>query len=247
MNPIFQIQFNNRHIAQAVKFNRGEQLKPCVDSFNLLSNSNSQRPILVLVGGASGMTPQDLEQLSFFFSHVICPLVEHHQGIVIDGGTDAGVMRLMGEARLHTGSTFPLIGVVAQGTVCLPQQHPPLLADYAVLEPNHTHFILVPGGLWGDESPWMAKTATLLTSRKSFTILVNGGNIAWQDVANSVKADRPVLVVAGSGRTADALAQAIAGNRDQERANQLVDSGLLSAVQLQGDLEALKARIQDYF
>ena len=93
----------------------------------------------------------------------------------------------------------------------------------------------------------MAKTATLLTSRKSFTILVNGGNIAWQDVANSVKDDRPVLVVAGSGRTADALAQAIAGNRDQERANQLVDSGLLSAVQLQGDLEALKARIQDYF
>ncbi|MFZ4667573.1 MAG: hypothetical protein ACOYME_14200 [Prochlorotrichaceae cyanobacterium] len=247
MSNIFQIQFRNRHIAYAVKFNRGEQLKPCVDSFNLVSNPNCQRPILVLVGGASGMTPNDLEQLSLFFSDVICPLVEHRQGIVIDGGTDAGVMRLMGEARDRTGSTFPLIGVAAQGTVCLPQQHPPILPDYAVLEPNHTHFILVPGGLWGDESPWMAQTATLLTSRKSLTILVNGGKIAWQDVANSVKADRPVLVLAGSGRTADELAKAIVGDRGNPWANQLVDSGLLSAVELQSDLEELKAQIQVYF
>lgn len=247
MSNIFQIQFSNRRIAQAVKFNRGEQLKPSVDSFNLVSNPHCPRPILVLVGGASRMTPNDLEQLSLFFSDVICPLVEHHQGIVIDGGTDAGVMRLMGEARDRTGSTFPLIGVAAQGTVCLPQQHPPILPDYAALEPNHTHFILVPGGLWGDESPWMAKTATLLTSRKSFTILVNGGNIAWQDVANSVKADRPVLVLAGSGRTADELAKAIVGDRGNPWANQLVDSGLLSAVELQSDLEELKAQIQVYF
>ena len=246
MSNVFQIQFSNRHIAQAIKFSRGEQFKRSVDAFSLTTDPTLQRPVLVLVGGASGLTEDYLTNLSLFFTEIICPLVEARQGIVIDGGTDAGVMRLMGEARHQMGCTFPLIGVAAQGTVCLPQQSPPVLADYALLEPHHTHFILVPGAIWGDESPWIAQTATLLTSAKSVTLLVNGGKIAWQDVSNSVKVDRPVLVLAGSGRTADELAQAIGGDRSNQRANQLVDSGLLSIVELQPNLDRLRSEIKAY-
>ena len=36
---------------------------------------------------------------------------------------------------------------------------------------------------------------------------MEGGAIAWDDVVESVAARRQVIVVAGSGRTADALAQ----------------------------------------
>lgn len=248
MSSAFQIQFKNSHVAQAIKFTRRDHLISALGSLTLPHRERSPRPVLVLVGGASGMTSAYLEQLSAFFTEVICPVMEAHQGLVIDGGTDAGIMSLMGKSRQGTHSTFPLIGVAAQGTVCLPQQMPPAdFSDYALLEPHHTHFVLVPGSLWGDEAPWIAEVANVLTRHRSLTLLVNGGKISWQDVSYSVRAQRPVLVLAGSGRTADELALAIGGDRGNQRANQLVDSGLLAAVQLQTDLEELKGQIDQYF
>jgi hypothetical protein len=245
MSQAFQIQFKNAHIAQAIKFTRRDHLSSALESLTFPPTERSHRPVLVLVGGASGMTSDYLEQLSDFFTAVICPILEAHQGVVIDGGTDAGIMSLMGKSRQKTQSTFPLIGVAAQGTVCLPQQMPPArFADFALLEPHHTHFVLVPGTLWGDEAPWIAEVANVLTVDRSVTLLVNGGKISWQDVSYSVRAKRPVVVLAGSGRTADELAVAIGGDRSNLRANQLVDSGLLSAVQLQQDLEYLKHEIE---
>lgn len=266
MSDAFQIQFKNAHVAQAIKFTRQTPLESALANLDLWPAVAGEvpgtvpgevpeevagtvaGPVLVLVGGASGLTADYIDRLSAFFAEVICPLMEAHQGLVIDGGTDAGIMRLMGHSYRATGSTFPLIGVAASGTVCLPEQYPPLtFADFAFLEPNHTHFVLVPGLLWGDESPWIAEVANLLTLDKSLTLLVNGGKISWQDVTYSVRAQRPVLVLAGSGRTADELALAIGGDRSNQRANQLVDSGLLSTVQLQGDWQRLKGEIDRYF
>ena len=134
MSQAFQIQFKNAHIAQAIKFNRQDHLISALKSLTFPPTGRSSRPVLVLVGGASGMTPDYLEQLSDFFTAVICPILEAHQGLVIDGGTAAGIMSLMGQSRHQTRSTFPLIGVAAQGTVCLPQQPPPAhFADFAFL------------------------------------------------------------------------------------------------------------------
>ena len=64
----------------------------------------------------------------------------------------------------------------------------------------------------------------------SLTILVDGGETAWEDVAESVRAGRQVVVVDGSGRVADILAAALAGTESEERALSLVSSGLLRAV-----------------
>lgn len=62
------------------------------------------------------------------------------------------------------------------------------------------------------------------------TVLVNGGQIAYDDVERSVQAGRRVVVVAGSGRTADALAGAVDGGQSDERAMALAASGLVSSV-----------------
>jgi hypothetical protein len=61
------------------------------------------------------------------------------------------------------------------------------------------------------------------------TVLVNGGDTAWEDVRHSVEAGRPAIAVAGSGRTADRLAQALRGEIADERAIALSASGLLRA------------------
>jgi SLOG in TRPM, prokaryote len=139
-------------------------------------------------------------------------------------------MRLLGEARSGARADFPLIGVAAAGTVTLPGGQPPR-DDAAMLDPDHTHLVLVPGDDWGAETSWIAQVATdLAGSKLSATVLVNGGEIAYSDVERSLDAGRPVLTVEGSGRTADQLAAAVQGRPADERAVALVKSGLIQAV-----------------
>jgi hypothetical protein len=163
---------------------------------------------------------------SLLRDHVL-PLLEDLRAVVVDGGTDAGVMRVMGMATHETGLEVPLIGVAAAGTVLVPGR--PAAADAADLEPHHTAFLLVPGDAWGDESPWLGAVASAIGG-PSATLLVNGGDIAYEDAQHSVDAGRHVVVAAGTGRTADALAAALRGESVDRRAVTLARSGLVRAV-----------------
>jgi hypothetical protein len=136
-------------------------------------------------------------------------VAEQNAAVVIDGGTDAGVMALMGQARAKLGGTFPLLGVAASGTIDLDLTlgRSTESGYQAPLEPHHSHFLLVPGDNWGDEALWISDVATALADpARCVTVLVNGGPIARDDVRHSLDAKRPVLVVAGTGRLADELA-----------------------------------------
>lgn len=114
----------------------------------------------------------------------------------------------------------------------LPNQPPPA-EDACALEPHHTHFVLVPGSQWGDESAWIAQIPTVLSGGlPSVTVLINGGEITWKDAQESVKAKHPIVAIAGSGRTADILVAALNGTVEDDRAPAVVDSGLLQAVDL---------------
>ncbi len=171
---------------------------------------NTARPgaLVVLVGGAGGISLGEMQSLRPLFVNVLAPLAQSLGAVVVDGGTDAGVMRLMGQARSEIGAEFPLIGVAAAGTVALPGGEP-FRPKASPLESHHTHFVLVPGSEWGDESPWLDRMANSLARRcPRITVLINGGNISRKDVENSLASKRPVLVVAGTGRLADELGAA---------------------------------------
>jgi hypothetical protein len=62
--------------------------------------------------------------------------------------------------------------------------------------------------------------------RSSVTVLINGGEVAYTDVTASLRSGRPVVVLAGSGRTADAIARARAGNGGDDRAVEIAASPL---------------------
>lgn len=239
MQEPFQVSFSNGSAAVALKPQHKENLKFLLRQLGLYRS----RPTLVIVGGASRLSQEDMEKLRALFVKVLAPLAEAMDAYVIDGGTDAGVMQMMGHARTVTGATFPLVGVVPIGVATLPNQEPPC-EDAAPLEPHHTHFMLVPGSKWGDESPWIAELASALTNGlPSVTVLINGGEITWQDAAASVGEKRPIVVIAGSGRTADILVSALHGNLQDDRAGALVSSGLLQAVNLT-NFDTLAAEIQ---
>ena len=167
------------------------------------------RTTLVIVGGASGLDEDQKVQLNGLFHRVLAPLAEDPQLYVLDGGTDAGAMRPTGQARTSINGTFPLVGVAPRSLVNLPD-HPVAHPDASTLEPNHTHCILVPGAQWGDESPWISEIATHLSGHhESMTILINGGSVTVQDAYASVAAGRDIVIVAGTGRIADDIAQAL--------------------------------------
>lgn len=236
-----QFQFQNRLMADGIYLSEATKIATALHHLGIKPSC----PTLVVVGGASGLTDNDLERLRSLFKEVICPIANTAGFVVVDGGTDAGVMRLMGQARAETGGTFPLIGVVVKAKVRLPNA-PAADEDAADLEPHHTHFLLVPGKEWGEESSWIAEVATVLADgHPSITLLINGGAIALhQDVPNSLDHNRPVLVVAGSGRAADRLAAALSEPASDLELQSLVKSGLLHTIRLTDGLDAIRAAVQ---
>ena len=190
----------------------------------------SQAPVLVVIGGAGRLDTAELRRLTPLFTDGLAPAIEKVGAVAVDGGTDAGVMRLLGDAREAKSATFPLVGVVAEGTVHLPGTASSR-TDAANLEPHHTHFVLVPGDQWGDESSWITATASRLAgAAPSLTVLVNGGDIAYRDASLSVEAGRPLVVIRGSGRAADEIASAIRAEPSDPRAHQIVTSRLVTYV-----------------
>ena len=167
------------------------------------------RPVLACVGGAGGMSTEVLRSTGGVLELVL-RLLDEFGGAVVDGGTDAGVMRLAGQARARTGVQVPLVGVAAAGTVRLAPDEPDG-GERAALQPDHTHVVLVPGSTWGDESPWLsAVTAALADGHPTATLVVNGGEITYRDIDHSLEAGRPVVVLAGTGRAADDIARSAA-------------------------------------
>jgi hypothetical protein len=199
-----KITFPNNNVAIIIQAEEQNDIRHTVEATGL----NNTLPVLVVVGGASGVTRYQKQVIDHIMEQV-ATLAEDIGAAIVDGGTDAGIMASIGQARQKNQLDFPLVGVAVQNLVTWPGQSP---ADSSgpkryPLEPNHSHFILVPGEDWGDESLSIAQVGTeLARGQMSVTLLVNGGKIAEEDMAHSLDANRPVMVLAGTGRLADELA-----------------------------------------
>jgi SLOG in TRPM, prokaryote len=238
MSEPFPIGFQGGQTATAVRVDQPSDLPAALAALGL----HAPRLVVVLVGGAALMRARDLDRLRPLFERGLVPVAERLGAVVIDGGTDAGVMHLIGRARTRAAARFPLVGVPAVGAVRFPGKHPRTRRRWPLgkllgarrrwpLDAHHPHFVLVPGAEFGEEAPWIARVATELAGGwPSVTVLVNGGEIAYPDVACSLHAGRPVLALAGSGRTADQLASAARGGPADERAVRLAASGLVEVV-----------------
>jgi hypothetical protein len=100
------------------------------DGLKLLGFSGNH-PAIVIVGGAGGMTEDDIEKVRVFFEKQLVPFASSKDAVVIDGGTDSGVMAAIGRAVKAAGEVVPLIGVAAREVEMIE----------TFLEQNHSHFI----------------------------------------------------------------------------------------------------------
>lgn len=165
--------------------------------------------VVMITGGADELAENLKPQLEQLFSRGIARAAADVQAIIIDGGTQSGVMSLMGQAVADRGRLSPLIGVAPAPKVTYPGG--PTEASIeggAALDPNHSYFVLVEAPEWGDEVGLMYGLAEELSQNgAAITVLVNGGPVAKDEVLNSVRHHWPIIVIEGSGRLADDIAR----------------------------------------
>jgi hypothetical protein len=191
---ISQISFKGDNTVKAAYISDNIDINKAIEELKI----PHPETVLVLVGGAGGIGWLDKFPMRKAIG-IVTRLAEETHSVVIDGGTQAGIMTEIGKQRKRNKFSFPLIGVVFDSL--LMKEEPK-----SILDPNHTHFFLIPGEDWGDESEWISKIATTIAGdKKSITILVNGGKISRTDVEYSLMENRPTFVMRGTGRLADEI------------------------------------------
>ncbi len=167
-------------------------------------------PVIVLIGGEVNKMQAEPTRQAI---ETISQTAEDINAVVLCGGTDMGIMADIGQIRARQRYKFPLVGITPEKLVSWPGG--PQSAKFLwwaerrwPLEPHYSHFILVPGGEFGDESPWIVDAATLLSKgRRSVTLLMNGGEVSRKDIELSLEKGRPVIALSRTGRLADELAR----------------------------------------
>lgn len=254
MQKAFNYMFPNEQTAKVLNVPDGLDYADSLAALEL----KGPVPSMVIIGGASKMSPESKIRVSQLFSQVLAPIAESYGITVLDGGTDAGVIQMMGQARHHISGSFNLVGVAPKAKVSLPghtinSDDDNENRDLIHLEENHTHFALIPGVHWGKESPWLANFALLLArSYPSITILINGGTISLSDLMENLSVGRQAIVIAGSGRLADDIANTISGSAPSEDSaiRNLVKTyypSKLSVFELTDSLDVLTKQLKSHF
>ena len=205
----FNISFPNGNVTPAVQVESYTDPRLIAEAFGLTTASAT----MFISGGAAHMTDESIDITRTIVERGIVKFAMDHNVIVIDGGTEAGIMQMIGEARQKLNATFPLIGCAPKDKVIYPGAKISGDLTRTPLQDDHSHFVLVNADHWGAESDIIVGLTRQLAQgkRPSTGVLINGGAIAQYDIyIASARGDNPipVVVLEGSGRTADSIASA---------------------------------------
>ena len=103
----FAIQFEDGLPAMGIRASHYEDARSLARRLEL----SESRPVIFVLGGAGGMSADDMETICPFIESILIDYVLDHGVALVDGGTQAGVMQLLGDARQRRSATFPLVGV----------------------------------------------------------------------------------------------------------------------------------------
>jgi hypothetical protein len=159
------------------------------------------------------MEENDLEATRRFWIEAVCPLAQTYRLLVIDGGTDSGTAHILGETRMAINGTFPLVGVVPECCISYPGS-PAHSEDAFDLDASHSHFILVQGERFGDESALLVGLLQA-AGRPGAAFVINGGDIVFAEIKLHAAQRNQIITLKGSGRIADQLAQPTSEERRQ--------------------------------
>jgi hypothetical protein len=163
------------------------------------------RPVIAVFGGADSLG-DDAERLAIAVIGPGIASAAHTTGAtIVDGGTAAGVMAIVGDAVANRVGARPvLLGVAPEDLVSLPGRPN---GERVPLEPNHSHFVLAPGNAWGAETESLFELVDALAEgSRVVAILVGGGSITKAETVGAVRRSWPVLLAEQTGDFADLVA-----------------------------------------
>ncbi|HEX8142867.1 MAG TPA: DUF4231 domain-containing protein [Pyrinomonadaceae bacterium] len=242
------ILFRNQNQAVAVFPSAQDKAEEIVAALEI----KPYQAVILILGGASSIDESLIPRLTQLFGRGIARAAAEANAVIIDGGTDAGVMALMGQGVAGRGYKSTLIGVAPAAQVT----YAGVNGTGAALEPNHSHFVLMSGDGWGSEAATTYSLAGVLsgggapaaqgnaastttTARASekgaskfpcLAILAGGGPIARDEALRAVRRNLPLIVVEGSGGLADEIAAA------WKQKETLPDDPLMAEIIADGDI-----------
>jgi hypothetical protein len=102
-----QISFQGDKTAKAAHISDNNEINKAIEGMQI----PHPRRVIVLVGGAGGIGWLDKFPMRKAIK-IIARLADETQSVVVDGGTQAGIMTEIGQQRKRHKFSFPLIGVV---------------------------------------------------------------------------------------------------------------------------------------
>ncbi|HEX3619428.1 MAG TPA: hypothetical protein VHU16_03575 [Candidatus Udaeobacter sp.] len=236
------ISFENGNRAVVVTAPRDASAQAILGALGIVS----PRAVILLFGGAAGLDDSRKAHLATLFAEGVTPVAAELGALIIDGGTQSGVMAIMGEAVAQHPGTCQLLGIAPKGKIA----HPEIVgasaaSDGASLEPHHSHFVLVETAEWGGETTTMLELARAFNA-PTVAILVNGGAIAADEALQSVRNGWPLLVLEGSGRFADELSAAVRDGQSAKSAKigEIARSGRVALFQVDNAAQKLKVELR---
>ncbi len=231
------IKFPNRNLAHLIRVPTSVDIQQIITALEL----SAPRALLVLNGGTARLDPEVGEQLGRLFDD-LARLVIEEKVTVITGGTNAGVFALFGNAlQKWGGPVAACVGVAVAAR-----------AKWTRLEPHHSHFVLVEGDSWGEETPIMYRlVAGLAINCPSLAIFAGGGQIVIEEMLQNVAQNREMILIAGSKGNTDAVVAARSGAPvSNGRIAQVIHEGQVTVLginQPPGELATLvRSRLLDY-
>lgn len=199
---------------------------PVPDDLGLLRS----HPVVALAGST---TPIDAElgvRLLPVLRAVVATAADVSAALVT-GGTDAGVIHLLGLAvESAPGRPAALIGVCPDGMLG------PGTSGTVEIGPEQHHDILVtvPGQRWGDETPALSRTVDVVADGMPVVaLLIGGGAGSRAEVVEHLRRGRALVVLSGTGRLADDItAKRITGDDDLEL---LLRTAAVTVLPVRGD------------
>jgi hypothetical protein len=240
----FPIHFSNGKTALAVRVPQNADPQAVIAALSL----DRPVPTIFVSGGARQMDTDSMSGTRSSIEDGLARFLNERHVTMIDGGTSSGVMLLVGLARARRNYTFPLVGITPDKWVTYPGS--PNNDEFADLDAFHSHFVLTDGDHFGSESELILNLVTTLSgAKKCLVMIVNGGDIVKNEahLCATRNPRLPMLVLEGSGRFADELAEARKSGSSDPLIRDILKLGMVHFIPVKAGPDTLYRWLQNFF
>lgn len=227
------IRFPAGREAQLLWTGKGASARLIIDALGI----PPPRAVVGLNGGTARLDEELAARLETLLVDGLARVTAEEGLTVVTGGTDAGIFSLFGKGVEKWADRAPAVGIVPERLVRWPGGG----TGDTPLEPHHSHFILVDGDAWGEETGTMyALLEEWSGACPTLSIFAGGGEVTLREMRFNVRQGRKMILLAGSGRTTDAVLAARRGERPRDAlAGEIAAEGELIAFELHREAASL--------